>query len=337
VTDDAAIDTAVDRLLRNRAVETAGAVNFSTGYVDGVNTTLYSDRRTDGILLDALILKQPSNDLIPKLVNGLLGSTTKGRWSNVQENAFILLALNSYFNTFEATTPEFVSRVWLGEQYAGENTFSGRQTDTALVSVPMSEVIAAGDTNIVVANDGSGRLYYRLGLRYAPADLQLDPLDQGMIVDRIYEAVDDPADVSRDPDGTWRIKAGARVRVRLTMVAESARNHVMLIDPVAAGLEILNPDLATTEQLPPDGGEFGDEFDQTARWSWWGTWYSHQNLRDDRAEAYASWVNGGTYSYSYVVRATTPGTFVVPPARAEELYAPETFGRTATDSVVIAE
>jgi len=41
------------------------------------------------------------------------------------------------------------------------------------------------------------------------------------------------------------------------------------------------------------------------------------------------------YNYSYVTRATTPGKFVVPPAKAEEMYHPETFGRTGTDSVTI--
>jgi Bacterial Alpha-2-macroglobulin MG10 domain len=37
----------------------------------------------------------------------------------------------------------------------------------------------------------------------------------------------------------------------------------------------------------------------------------------------------GVYTYSYVVRATTPGLFIVPPAKAEEMYHPETFGRRA--------
>jgi uncharacterized protein YfaS (alpha-2-macroglobulin family) len=41
------------------------------------------------------------------------------------------------------------------------------------------------------------------------------------------------------------------------------------------------------------------------------------------------------YDYSYIAHATTPGEFVVPPTRAEEIYAPETFGRSATDRVVI--
>jgi alpha-2-macroglobulin len=334
VTDSAAIDAEVLQLLNNRAVETAGAANFATGYTDAANVTLQSDRRTDGILLDALITKQPDADLIPKVVTGLLANNRQGRWDNIQENTFILLALHRYFENYETQTPEFVSRVWLGEQYAGEHVFSGRETDRAAISVPMSEVIAAGDTDLVLANDGTGRMYYRIGLRYAPDDLQLDPLDQGFIVDRIYEAVDDPGDVTRDADGTWRIKAGARVRVRLTMVAESQRAHVMLIDPLPAGMEILNPDLQPVEAIPVD--ESAVDRIPAEPW-WWGVWYQHENLRDDRAEAYSSLIDGGAYSYSYVARATTTGTFVVPPTRAEELYAPETFGRSATDSVVVSD
>ncbi|MBO0723798.1 MAG: hypothetical protein J2P41_23435, partial [Blastocatellia bacterium] len=37
----------------------------------------------------------------------------------------------------------------------------------------------------------------------------------------------------------------------------------------------------------------------------------------------------------YVARATTPGVFVAPPSKAEEMYHPETFGRGGTDRVVI--
>jgi hypothetical protein len=42
---------------------------------------------------------------------------------------------------------------------------------------------------------------------------------------------------------------------------------------------------------------------------------------------------GRVYTYSYVARATTPGAFVVPPAKAEETYHPETFGCGKTDHV----
>ena len=165
----------------------------------------------------------------------------------------------------------------------------------------------------------------------APDDLDLDPLDRGFVVERTYEAVDDPGDVTQDADGTWRIKAGAEVRVRLTMVADSRRTHVALVDPLPAGLEALNPALATSPPIPQEEIR---SFDR-APFFWWWQWFEHQNLRDDRAEAFASIVWAGTYDYSYVARATTPGTFVVPPTKAEEIYAPETFGRSGSDVVIV--
>ncbi|NNL96918.1 MAG: hypothetical protein HKO63_01815, partial [Acidimicrobiia bacterium] len=335
VLDDAGAHAAIERLFNNRVTETAGAATFATDYGEDAYLILHSDRRTDGIILDALIDEAPGSDLIPKVVAGLLGNQTRGRWNNVQENAFILLALNKYFDTFETVTPDFVARIWLGDLYAAEHVFEGRTTDRDETLVPMAELIEQADggaTDLVVSKDGPGRLYYRLGLRYAPDDLDLDPLDRGFVVQRSYEAIDDPGDVTRDADGTWRIKPGAEVRVRLTMVADSRRTHVALIDPLPAGLEALNPALAVTPPIPSEEFEDGPSPRFTY---WWWQWYEHQNLRDDRAEAFASLLWAGTYEYTYVARATTPGTFVVPPTKAEEIYAPETFGRSGSDVVIV--
>ena len=58
-------------------------------------------------------------------------------------------------------------------------------------------------------------------------------------------------------------------------------------------------------------------------------------MRDERVEAFASILWAGVHEYTYVGRATTPGTFTVPPTKAEEMYTPETFGRSATDKVTI--
>ena len=132
----------IRRHLNNRAVETAGAAHFVSSYGDDDYVLLHSDRRDDGILLDSLIIDQPDSDLIPKLVRGLLARRTAGRWANTQENVFILMALDRYFNTYEAVTPDFVARMWLGETYVGQTEFHGRSTDYRQVDVPMS-VLAA--------------------------------------------------------------------------------------------------------------------------------------------------------------------------------------------------
>src|SRR5690606_26380825 len=129
----------------------------------------------------------------PKAVRGLLAGQRQGRWDNVQENSFILLALKHYFDVFESATPEFVARVWLGQQYAGEQAYSGRTTDQHLISIPTAQLQEIGDADLTIAKEGTGRLYYRVGLRTAPSSLQLQPLDRGFVVERTYEAVDDPA------------------------------------------------------------------------------------------------------------------------------------------------
>ncbi|MFQ5434645.1 MAG: alpha-2-macroglobulin, partial [Anaerolineae bacterium] len=320
---------AIYRHFQNRVVETAGAANFTTSYGDQEYLMLHSNRRTDGIILDALIAVDPESDLIPKLVNGLLAHRTRGRWRNTQENVFILLALDNYFNTFEAQMPDFVAQVWLGDTYAAEHTFVGRTTERRLTEIPMPFLVEQGETEIILNKEGDGRLYYRLGLNYAPDDLELEPLDMGFTVLREYEGVDNPDDVYRDSDGVWHIKAGARVRVRLTLVASNRRYHVALVDPLPAGLETMNPALAVTGDLPQDVNA------EPIPWWWWGPWYEHQNLRDERAEAFTTLLWEGVHEYSYVARATTPGTFVVPPAKAEEMYSPEVFGRSASELVIV--
>jgi len=335
IDDDSQLE-AIRLYVNNHVVETAGAANFTTYYDDQTYLLLSSDRRTDSILLDALMEDNPQSDLISKVVNGLLAHRKKGRWENTQENVFVLLALDRYFNTYEAQTPDFVARLWLGNTYAGSNEFRGRTTDLHETLIPMnyvlSETFAGGGTqDLILSKDGPGRLYYRLGMQYAPTDLDLDALDMGFVIQRRYEGVDDPEDVFQDKDGIWHIKAGARVRVKITMVADNRRYHVALVDPLPAGLEIINPALAVSQNIPQDPTSPEYRYG----WWWWGPWYEHQNMRDDRAEAFTSLLWDGVYEYTYIARATTPGTFIVPPAKAEEMYSPEVFGRSGSDWVIV--
>jgi alpha-2-macroglobulin len=326
---------AIRKLVNNRVVETAGAANFTSAYDDQTYLLLSSDRRTDAILLEALMVDNRQSDLIPKIVNGLLAQRTKGRWGSTQENVFVLLALDKYFNTYESQTPEFVANIWLGNTFAGSHEYLGRTTQRQQTNVPMNylaDQIQAGNTqDLIINKDGTGRLYYRLGLNYAPKDLNLKPLDMGFVIQRNYEAIDNPTDVRKDGNGIWHIKAGAKVKVHITMVADNRRYHVALVDPLPAGLEIINPALAIT------GDAARNVNNQQPRYGWWWytNWFEHQNLRDERAEVFTSLLWDGVYEYSYIARSTTPGQFIVPPAKAEEMYSPEVFGRSSSDVVIV--
>jgi uncharacterized protein YfaS (alpha-2-macroglobulin family) len=324
----------VEALLRHveqQVAETAGNAHFVTARTEqGAHVLLHSDRRADGVMLDALMELRPQHDLIEKLVRGLLAHRVQGRWGNTQENAFVLLAVDRYFRLREGVSPEFVARVWLDQGFAGEHAFRGRSGERFELGIPMAELAEIGSERaLLLQKEGPGRLYYRIGLDYVPQNLSLAPADHGFTVQRRYVGVDDPADVRQDADGSWHIRAGAKVRVEIDMVATARRYHVALIDPLPAGLEAINPALAVSESVQ------GDPAQEAPHSRWQRSWYEHQNLRDERVEAFTSLLWEGVHRYSYVARATTPGEFVVPPTRAEEMYQPETFGRSGTDRVVV--
>ena len=323
------------RIVNNRATETASTATFATAYEEGEYLLLHSSRRTDAVVLEALLRADPRNELVTKTVRGLLGHRTAGRWDNTQENAWVLLALDRYFRVYEGETPEFVARVWLGDRFAGDRRFVGRSADRHHLDVPMRLLVEDDPNSLAIAKEGPGRLYYRAGLRYAPRDLDLLPLERGFAIERTYEPMDDPGDVARGEDGRWRVRAGARVRITLTVTAPSRRVHVAMVDPLPAGFEAVNTSLLGAQDMPPEGVRPAGRTSGRGYYYWWRPWYEHQNLRDDRVEAFTSLLPAGVYTYSYVARATTPGLFIVPPPRAEEMYSPETFGRGKTERVAV--
>ena len=63
--------------------------------------------------------------------------------------------------------------------------------------------------------------------------------------------------------------------------------------------------------------------------------FNHRELRDERSLHFAESLEPGVYHLSTIARATTPGEYLVPPTRAEEMYRPEVFGRSATDRLMV--
>jgi uncharacterized protein YfaS (alpha-2-macroglobulin family) len=89
-----------------------------------------------------------------------------------------------------------------------------------------------------------------------------------------------------------------------------------------------------TDPEPVEESEDGAENAPGYHWyygSWDSGWWSpfdHKEMRDDRVVYSASILWKGTYTATYVARATTPGVFVRPPAHAEEMYNPGVHGRS---------
>ncbi|MBS1989254.1 MAG: hypothetical protein JSS83_01985 [Cyanobacteria bacterium SZAS LIN-3] len=329
-------------LINNQIKETAStASTISEGYGESNYRMFYSPRRTDALVMLALIEDQPDSELIAKLAKGLLAHKKNGAWNGTQENSSVLLALDKYFSVYEKETPNFKVQEWLGNSFLGQQEFAGRSTESKQINVPIDYLLRSKSDDVLINKTGPGRLYYRLGLDYASTNLNIKPLSLGFAVKRTYEAVDNTDDVRKDSDGIWHIKAGSTVRCKLNFSNVGTRYHVAMMAPVPGGCEIVNTALAGNRKsagAPGSGAEAQYSrwiTDYFGSWPWLWSWYEHQNLRDHQAEAFASYLGPGDHDYSYTMRATSIGRFVVPPTKIEEMYAPETFGRSASETVVI--
>jgi uncharacterized protein YfaS (alpha-2-macroglobulin family) len=145
------------------------------------------------------------------------------------------------------------------------------------------------------------------------------------------------------------VNEGELVRVRLRITVPADRQFVVVDDALPAGLEAIDlslrgasltpgpgvdarvhylaPDEAESTQGQGEGGESGGWYYGSWDMGWWSPW-DHRELRDDRVLYSATLLWKGTYSVSYLARATTPGVFIRPPAQAEEMYNPAVYGRS---------
>jgi uncharacterized protein YfaS (alpha-2-macroglobulin family) len=59
-------------------------------------------------------------------------------------------------------------------------------------------------------------------------------------------------------------------------------------------------------------------------------------LKHSAARFFADYLPAGNYHLTYTVQAIAPGSFVALPAHAEEMYDPDLFGESSSDTVKIA-
>ncbi len=273
-----------------------------------------SDVRTTAIVLQTLTDVAPDHPFVGRMATWLVGARGRdGRFRNTQEAAFALSAMAEVVRTKERDVPDFTGRAVLGDRTLAEVPFHGRSLALSRSRVPIGE-LGKGDARLPLEfrRDGrAGVLYYGALLRYAPERMPVDPLDRGMFVQRWFEPWSGGGQVRA-------VRAGDLVRVRVRVGTPMARRDVAVDVAVPAGLEVVDTSLASSAQARA-GEEPG-----TQPWSPFG----HVERRDDRVILFADELPPGIHEATFIARATTPGTFLSKPAQAEEMYAPEVFGRS---------
>ena len=274
---------------------------------------LESTLRDKALYLSALIDAAPADPRLGSLAVDV-GRLFEGEaYPSTQENAFALLALGKFYNRQKAKKP------FSGMLYAGQGVLADFSSDKVL---SLRGIGQSGDLRFSVDQGFEpGACYYSVRTRGIPAPAAYVPQASGIEVARTY--------LTRDgqPVAGNTVPQGSLVVVKFAVRSTSGPiSNVVLENLLPAGLEVENPRLSSTERLP--WMEAQDEKAEPA----------YMDLRDDRVLLFADLPDKQWHVHYALLRATTAGSFALPPAQAEAMYAPElrASGETGTFTVTAA-
>jgi uncharacterized protein YfaS (alpha-2-macroglobulin family) len=308
--------------------------------------------RPIGRLLTATLAVDSANALIGPLVETLVQQGRAGtlEWWNTQDYASVVTALAAFDRRMRAGAARPFTVRGGGRtvfRSPGIPASTGRVTvgdSTVSLTGLLSESGNKAFLRLSLSGDGAGApIFYYLTVQEVPKVRPVNPEEQGIVVERWYEHYDRAEPIISAMEGEL-------VRIRLRVTVPTERQFLVLDDALPAGLEAVDLSLRTASLTPGPGvgeqtrylspeqaegenesGNGGTPIDRWYYGSWDSGWWSpfdHKELRDDRVMYTATVLWKGTYDVTYLARATTPGTFVRPPAQAEEMYNPAVYGRS---------
>lgn len=286
--------------------EQFGGLQNRPGRWDGL--ALSSQTTTQAALIRALAPKEHQNPKFRMIVDDLVAAGEGDGWGNTHTNAAALLALNDVVRG-RKDVPAREFRVEFGD--ARTTLRTGGEHATASLDSPNP---APG--KVIPVSGSTAGMVARLGLVYTPQATgdQVKARNEGFVVRReIIRVSTDGA----PPVKEWLDKGGNLlpftvgdvIEEHIQVINPEDRNYVAVVAPFAAGLEPMNPNLATSPKEAQPAGTFTRQ-------------PSYAMYLDSEVRFYFETLPAGTYDFYFRLRAGTSGTFTHPAAHAEMMYQP---------------
>ena len=266
-----------------------------------VGRTDYGSALRDAATL--VTLAAESNAPRPTIINAVAridAARALTPYTSTQENAWMVMAARAIARDAGTITLDVAGQRKQGALY--------QQVRASQLGQPL-----------VIANRGEGTVQAVVSVSGAP--LTPEPAaERGFKIERSYYNL-----AGETVDAT-KVKQNDRMVVVLKMTeAQPQFGRIIVADYLPAGFEIDNPRLVSS-------GDTG-----TLDWIEDAADPVNTEFRDDRFSAAFQRASSdkAVFSVAYVVRAVSPGQYVLPQAYVEDMYRPDRFGRTGTGSVEV--
>jgi len=273
----------------------------------------------------------PSNQILFDAVNYLTAHRSARKlWNVGHDNAWAILSLNEAMNAFGDLRSDFTFNATLNGNPLTGGDINGIQLTPLRANVPI-EFLSVDKPSLLTIqrDDGLGRLYYNATLKVNRPVQDVQPLNNGMSIERTYCIKKQDAKTCA-PLSALKLDSTQPITTQLTLTLSHDSYYVIIEDPIPAGTEILDQNLKTS-QLGIDATDIQTQFDASNPFSnGWGWWlFNAPQIHDDGITFTASYLPAGTYTLTYTLVPTLAGEFHVMPAHAWQSFFPDSQGTSA--------
>jgi hypothetical protein len=290
----------------------AQKVNRGGWMYDQIETTAYA--------LKAILAIKPDHPYIPGIIRWLASKRQGHGYYHTKDTAAVVYALTDYLAKSKELDPDYEivlkvnGKELVREHITRQNMFKfdGYKLLKGFELRPENEVI--------IEKKGKGVLYYTVSLKYVSQAEDLEPTGV-MEIERTYSLVTYDEDGERyveELEEDDKVRSGDEILVTLRLSCDQNYQYVIIEDPLPSGCEVIRP---------------AQEYN---RW-WWGYWYHHKEVHDEKVVFAVTHMWRGMHTITYTLRAETPGDFHVLPTRAYNMYLPEQGGTSAETRLKILD
>lgn len=261
--------------------------------------------RDRALLIQTLLAVQPDHPALPDLVQRLADAGAKRGWANTQDTAQAVLAIGKYLRETKKREPYDSAQLWLAEKVLASSASGGSLSWEAPSSAGLLPTTAPSQAYSVKIE---GKPEATAHVTWLKTGVPLQPpadAEHGMKIHRRYFTLD--GNEVRNV-----VRSGDLVRVELTIEGPPRLAGIVIEDLLPAGLEAENARLETAtkdrskdQRAENDVPSFSD---------------GRVDVRDDRVLLVGSMPDAWKARSTYLARAVTPGVYILPPVRAEQMY-----------------
>lgn len=263
----------------------------------------YGSRVRDAALAYALLHRhQVVHPRRENLVLDLAAEFDQRQYYSTQERLSLFLAARAAGGSS--------TDAWQASLQVGTGTAEPLQSKTAEQRSLNATALRRG---VVLTNTGTEALFVELATEGYPLK-PLPPRDDRLVLERSWWSTDGK------PLSARQFKSGDMVVVRLRVQSRQPLKDALVVERVPAGMEVENLNLSQGVQASEfviDGVNVGEVLRNPR--------IKHSEYRDDRFVA-ATDLREGKLDLFYLLRAVTPGKYVVPAPFAEDMYRPDVRG-----------